>query len=122
MEALTQWILPAILAAGAALALPWWLSRRLPETMGGLALNLVISCLVMWGLSVAYFVAAYLAQDARIAAAIGPGLAGAWHFARLGLLSALLWGPLVALVLVTRPATWRPPEDASWTSGRDGPK
>ena len=109
---LSNWasmILPVAGIAVVAALLPLMLATRLPQSWGGLGVNLVISGGVLMAVSAGYFAGFYLLEDARMLAMIGEvsGAAG-WHFLRLGVLSAMVWGPIVLLVLAMQPQKWRP--------------
>ena len=49
----------------------------------------------------------YLVQGVPLATLFEPGLAsGLVHFARLGLISALIWGPILILSVARLPKYW----------------
>lgn len=111
-DVLSHWssmILPAVLIAALAVFLPLWLAKKLPENMAGLGVNLLASSGVLLFISVLYFTWFYLNQDIRMMgmmyAHFGEMLG---HLTRLGMLSAILWGPILMAVLAMQPSNWRP--------------
>ncbi len=108
MGILQGWLLPAVVALALAIVLPLRLARKFPQTMAGLALNLAVSGAALFVLATAYFAASYAMRAPGVLAALTGAPGGWWHFLRLGLLSGLWWGPVVLLMLATRPAQWRP--------------
>ncbi|MEL6550366.1 MAG: hypothetical protein AAFQ54_08995 [Pseudomonadota bacterium] len=97
-------ILPGVVLAVAAWVIPTWLGRRLPESMLALGANLAVSALALWVLSALAFAGSYALQGVPAAALVD----GALHFAGLGRLAGLLWGPVLLLALAVQPQTWRP--------------
>lgn len=82
------------------------LERAVPESIPGLVLLALISVLVTWGMAAGLFAGLYLWQDSRLAGLLGEQQ-GLGHLLRLGAKSALIWGPVVALTVVTAPRRWR---------------
>ncbi|WP_428542154.1 hypothetical protein [Profundibacter sp.] len=112
INVLSHWssmILPAVLIAALAVFLPLWLAKKLPENMAGLGANLLASSGVLLFVSVLYFTWFYLDQDVRMMGMMyehfGEMLR---HLTRLGMLSAILWGPILLAVLAMQPSKWRP--------------
>jgi hypothetical protein len=95
-----------------ALALLGWLVPRLlgrvwPEGLGPLLLLAFVATLILMGLATGFFVLLYTWQGAPMDALFEPGvMAGLGHFARLGLLSALLWAPVMILSVAGLPKHW----------------
>ena len=86
-----------------ALALPWMLAKRMPETLWALAVNFAICFALLWGMSLGYFAWIYLAQEVDL------GRDGAfWHLAGVALQSGLIWAPIIGVVLIQQPQRWRP--------------
>lgn len=98
--------LPTLLLMGLAVLITRLLELVVPETLVGLGLLTLLAMGLMWGLSGLVFAGLYLWQDARIADLLGAG-EGLGHFAALGAKSALIWAPLVFLVVCTAPRRWR---------------
>ena len=97
-------ILPGIVLAALAWIIPTWLGHRLPETMLALGANLAVSAFILWVLSAIGFAVSYAIQGVPMAQLIQ----GAVHFAGLGRLAALFWGPILLLALAMQPQHWRP--------------
>lgn len=101
-----------LILPGGCLALLGWVVPRLlslvfPEGVRPLLLLAATAAGIMLLLGTATFVALYLAQGASLAALVEPGLGGfLLHFARLGALSALFWGPILVLSVASLPRTW----------------
>lgn len=100
--------LPVLALAALAIAVPRLLEHLVPETMGGLILNGAVSAAILTALATAYFVWSYARQDTRILDLIGiaPG-ESLLYFLRLGLGSALIWGPVLVLTISTAPRRWK---------------
>ena len=111
-EALSHWsamILPVVAVAMLAWFLPLWMARNFPENWYGLFWNLLISFLVLLGVSVAYFATFRPPND--IVAITQNGeyyMSSAAELIRTGLLSAMVWAPIVLVVLAMQPQKWRP--------------
>jgi len=99
-------IVPAVIAAILALAIPYMLGRALPETMRGLMINLVISAGIMWLISCGYFALTYVQRGIETDVVLSG--AGLMHVALTALKSAIFWLPLVLVQLATQPQRWRP--------------
>ena len=100
-------IIPAL-----ALALTGWLVPKLlslvwPEGVWPLFALAFVATLVMLVLGTGLFLALYVWQGVPLATLFdggwGPGL---WHFARLGMISALLWAPIMVLSVAGLPNHW----------------
>ncbi len=66
-----------------------------------------VATLVMVGLGTGLFAALYVWQGAPLSAIMAAGWApGLWHFTRLGLLSALIWAPVMILSVAGLPRRW----------------
>jgi hypothetical protein len=100
-------LIPAI-----ALGLLGWLvpklwSMVLPEGLPALAVNAVLSALVLTTLTSIYFMVQYWAAGVTLARLIDQGLLGnAIYFGRLGLAAAIIWAPMIGLSLMGLPRTW----------------
>ncbi|MGR3468047.1 MAG: hypothetical protein ACU0CI_09215 [Shimia sp.] len=89
--------LPLVVLVAAAIALPGVLGRRLPETMSGLALNLVLCAVLLSLLSAALLSLSALAH--------GGAPTGGWSLIPI---LTLVWGPIVVVILMQHPQRWRP--------------
>lgn len=105
-------ILPALLLTGLAVLVPLLVERRMPETLGGLLLGGLLSALVVWLLSAALFAGLYSLQGPGVLEIlrVAPG-SGLWHFLKLGAQAALLWAPILVLVVGTSARRWK---EAVW--------
>ena len=112
INVLSHWssmILPAVLIAALAVILPMWLAKKLPENMAGLGLNLLASAGVLMFVSVLYFTWVYMGQGVQVMGVMYEHFGGmVRHLTRLGMLSAILWGPILLAVLAMQPSKWRP--------------
>jgi len=106
-----------LLIPALALALLGWLVPRLlslifPEGGRPLLVLGFLSTLVMFFLSAAMFAGLYLVQGLTLSELFADGLAaGVTYFGQLGLLSALLWGPILIVSVAGLPKTW---VDETW--------
>ena len=99
---------PALALAVLGWLVPRLLARIWPEGLGPLLLLAFVSTLVLLLLATGFFLLLYLWRGAPLAALFEAGatVAGAAHFARLGLLSALLWAPIMILSVAGLPKHW----------------
>lgn len=112
MSSIAQGFADGLILPAAALALLGWLVPRLlsrvwPEGVGPLLLLAAVSGALMLLLGMGFFAALYAWQGVPWAmlleAGWGPFLL---HFLRLGLVSALLWGPILVLSVAGLPRHW----------------
>ena len=84
----------------------------MPESLPGIAATGVMSALLTWLAASGGFAALYALQDPRILAMIGqvPG-GGIGHFLSLGARAAMIWAPILMLVVITAPGRWK---SATW--------
>ena len=97
-------LIPALALVALTIAVVRGVERCVPESIPGLAALAAISALLIWGLSAVLFATLYAAQLASITALAGTG--GWQHFLKLGAQAALIWGPIVLLVVSTAPRRW----------------
>ena len=107
---LTGLALPVLILMAAAILVTRIVERIMPESMAGIAATFVASLILLWLLSALLFAALYAWQGVTLAAMFGPSQ-GWRHFLWLGAKSALVWGPVMALVVVTSPRRWK---SATW--------
>lgn len=101
-------LLPALALAVLGWVVPRLLARVWPEGVGPLLALAFVSTLLMLALAAGFFLLLYAWQGAPVAALFAPGWgAGVAHFLRLGLLSALLWAPVMVLSVAGLPGRWR---------------
>ena len=100
-------IFPAALLALLGWMVPRLLSRIFLEGVKPLMILAAISTLIMLFLGMGFFLALYIWQGAPISTLFEAGiLAGLVHFGRLGLISALIWGPIMILSVAGLPRHW----------------
>jgi hypothetical protein len=86
---------------------PRLLGRVWPEGLGPLLALAFVATLILMALATGFFVLLYSWQGAPLGVLFEPGLApGLAYFARLGLLSALLWAPVMILSVAGLPKQW----------------
>lgn len=95
---------PAIVLVAVSWLLPTWLGKRLPESMLALGANLAVSAFLLWVVSGVAFAVSYALQGVPFAVLVE----GTRHFAGLGRLAAMFWGPILLLALAMQPQNWRP--------------
>lgn len=94
-------VLPLIGLSVAAWTVPWLLAKGLPEGLGWLIVNGGLSAAMLATLSAVGFYFLYgPAGDAVLNA-------DPWHFARLSVRAALIWGPVAVLSLANLPKGWK---------------
>lgn len=105
-------VLPTLVLAGLGWAVPRVLALVFPEGVGPLMGLAFVATLVMLLLAAAVFAGLYAIQGAPLGELFRFGLwPGVWHFLRLGLLSALVWAPILVLSVAGLPRRWR---TATW--------
>lgn len=105
-------VLPALALALLGWLVPRLLARVWPEGVGPLLLLAFASTFVLLALAAGFFALLYVWQGAPLAALFEPGLgaglgAGLGHFLRLGLLSSLVWAPIMVLSVAGLPRRWK---------------
>ncbi|KUF10610.1 hypothetical protein [Pseudoponticoccus marisrubri] len=109
---ITALLLPTLALMALAVLVTRGIEALVPESPAGLAAIAVLSSLALWLLSAAGFAGLYLIRDAQIAVVLGAApQAGLRHFLGLGAKAALIWAPLVLLVVATAPRRWK---TATW--------
>ncbi|WP_179378549.1 hypothetical protein [Jannaschia marina] len=102
---MTSVALPLVLLALAAWAIPWLLSKLLPEGVFWLVLIGLLSAVALAVISAVGFYVLYgEAGDEVLSAA-------PWHFVKLSAQAALVWGPVMVLSLANIPRGWK---EAVW--------
>jgi hypothetical protein len=100
-------VFPAAVLALLGWLVPRLLSRVFPEGVRPLLILAFISTLVMFLFGMGFFLALYIWQGAPISTLFEAGwTSGLLHFGRLGLISALLWGPILILSVAGLPKHW----------------
>ncbi len=105
---ITGLVLPTVLLMALAVAVPRLLERALPESLPGLALCAAVSALLLWLAASAGFAWLYAARGPGLLSALGTApLGGLRHFLALGGSAALIWAPVMLLVVSTAPRRWK---------------
>jgi hypothetical protein len=100
-------ILPALLLAMTAFAVPRLLACVLPEGVTPLMLNAFLSTLILIAASGAFFWCLYLWQGLQVAQLADKGLAANLDFfGQLALLSGPIWAPIMILSVAGLPRKW----------------
>jgi hypothetical protein len=100
-------IVPALLLALIGWLVPRGLSLLFPEGVRALMLLAFVATLLMLLIGMGFFVALYVWQGVPLGMLFEAGaVAGLAHFLRLGLISALLWGPIMVLSVAGLPKHW----------------
>lgn len=100
-------LLPAFVLGLCAFVIPRLLSRVLPEGVTPLLLNVFLSTVLLFVISALFFFCLYLWQGVSFAQIMEPGLAAnVVFFGRLGLVSAIIWAPIMLLSVAGLPRKW----------------
>lgn len=100
-------LIPALVLALVGWLVPRGLSLVFSEGVRPLMLLAFVSTLLMLVIGTGFFLALYLLQGVPLSVLFeGSTLAGVAHFLRLGLISALLWGPIMILSVAGLPKHW----------------
>ena len=100
-------ILPALVLALVGWLVPRGLSLVFPEGVRPLMLLALCATILMFLIGSGFFLLLYVMQGVPMAAVFADGIApGVVHFGRLGLISALLWGPIMILSIAGLPKGW----------------
>lgn len=92
-------LIPVIVLGVVAALIPRGLALALPETLPAVALNLGLSAVLLYALGAGLLVALRWAEAPGLGRMIGADPMGALGWAgRLGLLPALVWGPVLIFV------------------------
>jgi hypothetical protein len=102
---LTEVVLPLMGLALLAWSVPWAIGRILPEGLGWLVVNGLVSAALLAGIAALGFILLY-GEAGGVVWREAP-----WHFALLSARSALLWGPILVLSLANLPRGWT---EAEW--------
>ncbi len=100
-------LLPAFMLALIAFVVPRGLSRVLPEGVKPLLLNAFLSTGLLFLLSAILFFCLYLWQGLSVSELMSPGVAAnVVFFGQLGLVSAIIWAPIMLLSVAALPRRW----------------
>lgn len=103
--------LPSVVLMALGWLVPQWLRPWFPEGARPLVWLGVTAALILLVIATLAFVVAYAAQDIPLSDLFERPVAGLWHFLRLGLLSAMLWAPVMVLSVAQLPRKWK---DVEW--------
>jgi len=99
--------LPALVLALVGWLVPRGLSLVFPEGVRPLLVLAFVSTIIMFLVGSLFFVGLYVLRGVSLDAVLAGGLAEVvLHFGRLGLISALLWGPIMILSVAGLPRHW----------------
>lgn len=105
-------IWPALILAALGWVVPRLLGRIWPEGVRPLIVLALVATGLMLLAGTLLFVALYVWQGVPFATLFEAGVAaGLVHFVRLGLVSALLWAPIMVLSIAGLPKRW---ETETW--------
>lgn len=99
--------LPALLLAFSAWLVPKLLSMLLPEGMRPLMINAFLSTLILFGLSTVFFSLLYIWKGVGWDELTSFGtFANIVFFGKLGLISGMIWAPIMVLSVASLPDNW----------------
>lgn len=100
-------LIPASVLAVLAWAVPVGLSWVMPEGVRALMILAFLSAILLFCVSAAFFFCLYLWGGAPFGELAAVGFwANVVFFGRLGLMSALIWAPIMVLSVASRPRRW----------------
>lgn len=100
-------ILPALVLATVAFIVPRLLARALPEGIAPLLVNAFLSTVILIALSGIFFWCLYVWQGLEVAQLARQGVAAnIVSFGQLGLMSAIIWAPIMILSVAGLPRKW----------------
>lgn len=100
-------VIPSAMLALLGWLVPKGLSLIFPEGIKPLLALSFMATLVMFVLGMGFFLVLYIWQGAPLDVLFEAGIfAGILHFGRLGLISSLLWGPIMILSVAGLPRHW----------------
>ena len=101
-------VLPVLALVVLGALVPQLLAGVLAEGVTWLIVNFILSFAIMTALATGFFVWSYAERDMRVFDLIGVApVAGIVHFTTLGLSSALIWAPVLALSVSFLPRRWK---------------
>jgi hypothetical protein len=99
--------LPALLLAFLAWLVPKLLSMLLPEGVRPLMINAFLSTLILFGLSTVFFSLLYIWKGVGWDELASFGtFANIVFFGKLGLISGMIWAPIMVLSVASLPRNW----------------
>ncbi len=100
-------ILPATMIALLGFAVPRVLARVFPEGVKPLLLNTFLSTVLLFLISALFFACLYLWQGVPVGEIAATGwAANILFFGRLGLISGMIWAPIMLLSVAGLPRKW----------------
>ncbi len=109
MEILSGGLLvPAVILAFFGWLVPKLLSMVFPEGVKALLLLAFVASLIMFAVSLVFFIALYMWQGVPLSRLLADGWAVNLHyFGRLALIAAIIWAPFLILSVAGLPRTWK---------------
>ena len=99
--------LPSLALAILAFVVPRLLAKAIPEGVVPLLLNAFLSTVILFLLAAGFFVCLYMWQGASLSDVTVTGTADTVvFFGRLGLISAIIWAPIMLLSVACLPRKW----------------
>ena len=100
-------LVPVLALIVLAVAVPKLVARLVPEGVGWLVGNGVISSVALWAVAAGYFAGAYAMQADALTRLLGIDPIGTLaHFVKLGALAGMIWAPVMVLSLASLPKKW----------------
>ena len=100
-------LVPALVLALIAFAVPRTLGRLLPEGVLPLLLNVFLSTVLLFILSGIFFFLLYFWQGVPVDQVVASGIAAnIVYFGSLGLAAAIIWAPIMLLSVAGLPRKW----------------
>lgn len=101
-------LIPALVLTLVGWLVPRMLFHVFPEGVRPLLTLAVTATVIMLCFGMAFFAVLYIAQGLPFSALFHDGAGSAvTHFLRLGLISSLLWGPMMLLSVAGLPKRWQ---------------
>jgi len=80
----------------------------MPETITGIVATAVVAAVLIWAAAALGFAGLYFIESPQLVAVLGEApAASVQYFLNLGAKAGLIWGPVLALVIVTAPRRWK---------------
>jgi hypothetical protein len=101
-------LIPAVILALVGWLVPKLLSMVFPEGIKPLLVLAFLASLIMFAITVVFFVALYVWQGVPLSRLMADGWAmNVQYFGRLALIAAIIWAPFLILSVAGLPRTWK---------------
>ncbi|MCA1776487.1 MAG: hypothetical protein LC676_13005 [Loktanella sp.] len=101
-------LIPAVILAFLGWLVPKLLSMVFPEGVKALFVLAFVASLIMFAISVVFFIALYMWQGVPLSRLLADGWAmNLQYFGRLALIAAMIWAPFLILSVAGLPRTWK---------------